>query len=95
MWLNRGNAIDLDIERPGPFRHAHEDARRGIFREVARVDRVDSREVFCRRAVDVALRSNRFDADGFSFHRGTSARDYLTTQASACRDDDASTAMEV
>src|ERR1700694_4517119 len=55
MWLNHGDAVDLDIERPGPFRHADEDAGRRIFREVTRVDRVDGREVFCRRAVDVAL----------------------------------------
>ena len=49
------NAIDFDVERPRPFRHADEDARGRIFGEVTRVDRVDDREVLGRGAVDVAL----------------------------------------
>ena len=45
ILLHQGDAIDLDIERPKPFGHAHEDARRRIFRKIARVDRVDGGEV--------------------------------------------------
>ena len=40
ILLHQGDAIDLDVERPGPFGHAHEDARRRIFRKIARVDRL-------------------------------------------------------
>ena len=50
-----GVVVDFDVERSGPFRHAHEDARRRILREVARVDRVDGLKVLRRSAVDVAL----------------------------------------
>ena len=49
------HAIDLDVERPGPFRDANEDAGRRILRKVARVDRIDGRKVPGRGAVDIAL----------------------------------------
>src|SRR5260370_6137051 len=36
--LRDRHAIDLDVEGPGPLRHAEEDAGWGVFREVALVD---------------------------------------------------------
>src|SRR5205814_3603157 len=53
--LRQGHTIDLDVERREPFGSANEDARRGIFRKIARIDRVDGGEVPGRGAVDVAL----------------------------------------
>src|ERR1700722_15721700 len=53
--LHQRDAVDFDVERPGPFRDTDKDARRRIFGEIARVDRVDGREMFGRGAVDVAL----------------------------------------
>ena len=55
LLLHQGDTIDLDIERPKPFGHANEDARRRIFRKIAGVDRVDGGEVRSRGAVDIAL----------------------------------------
>src|ERR1019366_9974225 len=55
LWLNHGDAVDFDIERPGPFRDVDEDAGGRILREVMPVDRVDSREVFGGCKIDVAL----------------------------------------
>jgi hypothetical protein len=30
VWLNHGDAVDLDVEWPGPFRHANKNSRRRI-----------------------------------------------------------------
>jgi hypothetical protein len=43
--LHHRDAVDLDVERPGPFGNADIDARRRVFWEIARVDRVHGREV--------------------------------------------------
>jgi hypothetical protein len=52
--LDHRDAIDLDVERPGPFRNADEDARRRVLREIARVDRIDGGEMFGRGRIDGA-----------------------------------------
>src|SRR5882757_2453633 len=55
LSVDHRDAIDLDVERPGPFRNADEDARRRILREVAPVDGIDCRKMAGRGAEDVAL----------------------------------------
>src|ERR1700722_8274238 len=53
--LRDRHAIDLDVEGPGPLRHAEEDAGWGFFREVALVDFVEGLEPVRRDAHHVAL----------------------------------------
>src|SRR5262249_37216856 len=53
--LDHRDAVDLDIERAEPFGNADEDARRRIFRKIARIDGVDGRKMLCRGAEHVAL----------------------------------------
>src|SRR5271166_4399885 len=53
--LRDRHAIDLDVEGPGPLRHAEEDAGWGVFREVALVDFVEGLEPVRRDAQHIAL----------------------------------------
>src|SRR5580693_2493748 len=53
--LRDRDAIDLDVEGPGPLRHAEEDAGWGVFREVALVDFVEGLEPLRRDAQHIAL----------------------------------------
>src|SRR6202046_2546696 len=53
--LRDRHAIDLDVEGPGPLRHAEEDAGWGVFREVALVDFVEGLEPVRREAQHIAL----------------------------------------
>src|ERR1700724_2152703 len=53
--LRDRHAIDLDVEGPGPLRHAEEDAGWGGFREVALVDFVEGLEPVRRDAQHIAL----------------------------------------
>ena len=52
---DRCYAVDLDVEVPRPRRHADKNAGRGIFRKISRIDGVDRRKLFNRRAIDIAL----------------------------------------
>src|SRR5579862_2736942 len=53
--LHRRDAVDLDVEGAEPLRHADEDARRRVIREIPIVDRVDGGELSRRGAIDIAL----------------------------------------
>src|SRR5580704_502311 len=53
--LRDRHALDLDVEGPGPLRHAEEDAGWGVFREVALVDFVEGLEPVRRDAQHIAL----------------------------------------
>src|SRR5262249_36228825 len=52
---DRGNAVDLHVERAVPGGHADEAARRRIRREIPRVDRIDGLEMRGVGAIHVAL----------------------------------------
>src|SRR3984957_14443741 len=53
--LRDGDAVDLDVEGTRPLRHAEEDPRRRVFREITLVDFVEDFETLGRDAEDVAL----------------------------------------
>src|SRR5580698_1168937 len=50
-----GDAVDLDVEGPRPLRHAEEDPRRRVFREITLIDFVEGFEALGRDAEHVAL----------------------------------------
>src|SRR5580698_9225189 len=54
--LRDRHAIDLDVEGPGPLRHAEEDAGWGVLREVALVDVIERLEPVRRDAQHIALK---------------------------------------
>src|SRR5271168_4519687 len=55
LALRDGDAVDLDVEGPRPLRHAEEDPRRRVLREITLVDFVESFEALGRDAEHVAF----------------------------------------